>query len=337
MVAPCLAWKARPAFAQHFVDCGLGLLLQGGIERRAHGEDAVRSELAGIGERLDLDEGPVEIPVGRRGIRAAIDRRGRIALGVGDLVVAQIAGGDHVVEHVVGAGAGGGQVDVRREFRRRLEQAGEHGRLREGHVLDRAAEIELRRRLDAERAAAHIGAVEIELEDLLLAQVRFQPEREEGLVDLARQGALVREEQVFRQLLGQGRAALHHAGRAGVDGQRAAEADGIDAPMVVEAAVLGREHRLDDIIGILIERHRVVVENAAPPDLLAEAVLERDGEIGLFQPVARGGEAERRLRQHDQDEAAEHAQRQALAGEFDHDARGAAHVKALHEAGEIAP
>ena len=112
---------------------------------------------------------------------------------------------------------------------------------------------------------------------------------------------------------------------------------GIDAPMVVEAAVLGRKHGLHDIIGILVERHGVVVENAAPPDLLAEAVLEGDGEIGLFQPVARGGEPERGLRQHDHDEAAEHAQRQALAGEFDHDARGAAHVEPLHEAGEIAP
>ena len=116
-----------------------------------------------------------------------------------------------------------------------------------------------------------------------------------------------------------------------------AEADGIDAPMVEEAPVLGRQHRLDHIIGILVERHGVVVENAAPPDLHAEAVLERHGEIGLLQPVARGGEAERRLRQHDQNEAAEHAQRQALAGELDHDARGAAHVKTLHEAGEIAP
>ena len=43
------------------------------------------------------------------------------------------------------------------------------------HVARRLAEIILRRRVDAEGAAAHIGAVEIELEDLVLGQARLQP------------------------------------------------------------------------------------------------------------------------------------------------------------------
>ena len=59
----------------------------------------------------------------------------------------------------------------------------------------------MRRAVDAERAAAHIGAVEIELEDLVLGQARFQPDRQERFLDLALDGALVREEQVFGELL----------------------------------------------------------------------------------------------------------------------------------------
>ncbi len=260
-----------------------------------------------------------------------------MALGVGDLVFLQVAGGHHVVQHVVGAGAGGGKIDMRRIFGRRLEQAGQHGRLREGHVLDRAAEIELGRRLDAECAAAHIGAVEIELQDLLLGQVGFEPEGQEGFIDFARDGALVGQEQVLRQLLGEGRAALHHAGRAGVDGQGAQEADRIDAPMVEEAPVLGRKHRLNDIIGILVEFHRIVVQDAATAHLDAIAVLEGHRQVGLFQPVAGGGEAERRLRQHHHHHPAEHAERQRLAGQLDRGVGRAAHMETIHEAGKILP
>jgi hypothetical protein len=42
----------------------------------------------------------------------------------------------------------------------------------------------LRRRLHAERAAAHVGAIEIEAEDLFLAEPLLQPERENASVIL---------------------------------------------------------------------------------------------------------------------------------------------------------
>ena len=106
--------------------------------------------------------------------------------------------------------------------------------------------------------------------------------------------------------------------------------------MVEEAPVLGRQHRLDHIVGILVERHGIVMENAAPPHLDAEAVLEGRRRVGFLQPLVAGGQLEGGLRQHHQRHAAEHAQRQRLAGEFDRDARGAAHREMLHEAGEIA-
>ena len=119
-----------------------------------------------------------------------------------------IAGIDEVGEHEVGAGARRGEIDGRRVFGRRLEQAGEHRRLGEVDVGDLLAEIVFGRRRDAEIAAAHIGAVEIELEDLVLGVVPLEPDGEEGFLDLALDGALGAEEQVLGQLLGDRGAAL---------------------------------------------------------------------------------------------------------------------------------
>ena len=70
----------------------------------------------------------------------------------------------------------------------------------------------------------------------------------------------------------------------------------VDAEMLVEAPVLGGEHRLDQVIGQLVERDRMVVLDAAAADLVAVAVEEGDRELGLLQPVLVGGLAERRDR-----------------------------------------
>ena len=76
-------------------------------------------------------------------------------------------------------------------------------------VARRLVEVEMRGAVDAEGAAAHIGAVEIELQDLVLGQPGLEPDREEGFLDLALDGALVVQEQVLGELLGDRRAALH--------------------------------------------------------------------------------------------------------------------------------
>ena len=190
----------------------------------------------------------------------------------------------------------------------------------------------MRGAVDAEGAAAHIGAVEIEFEDLVLGQAGFQPDREEGFLDLALDGALVVEEQVLRQLLGDRRTALAHAAGLRVGDQRAREAREVDAEMVVEAAVFGGERRLDQIVRKVFQRDRVVVLDAAAADRRAVAVEEGHREVGLLQPVVIGGFAERRDRQRQhQDQAAE-----ADGGGFrqrldEHPALPAADIEAVHE------
>ena len=72
--------------------------------------------------------------------------------------------------------------------------------------------------------------------------------------------------------------------------------------MAEEAPILGRQHRLDEMIGQLLERNGIVVLDAAPPDLDAVAVEESDREVLALQPVLVAGLAERRQGQRQRDE-----------------------------------
>ena len=266
---------------------------------------------------------------------AAVDRRCRMTAGAEHLALGHEAGIDQIVEHHVGARARGRQVDVGREFRRRLEQAGEHRGFGEIDVARRLVEIVMRRGVDAERAAAHIGAVEIKLEDLVLGQPRFQPHRQEGFLDLALDRPLIIQKQIFRQLLRRGRAALNHAAGARVGHEGAQRAADIDAEMVVEAPVFGREHGLDQMIGELVERHRVVMADAAAADLVAVAVEEGDGELGFLQPVVVGGFLERGDGERQQQDQPGGAERCAFGGELGEPAPPTGDVEMVHE-GRIA-
>src|SRR5690606_34136804 len=124
-------------------------------------------------------------------------------------------------------------------------------------------------RRDTEGAAAHIGSVEVELEYLFLRQVHLQPDGEEGLLDLALHGPLGAQEQVLCQLLGNARPALDHRVRTYVLGHGAHQSDEIYPPVLEEAAVFGRQHRLDDMVRHLVDRHRVPLDYSTLADLVA--------------------------------------------------------------------
>ena len=81
------------------------------------------------------------------------------------------------------------------------------------------------------------------------------------------------------------RAALDDRIGADVFRHGAEQAEEIDAEMVEEAAVLGGQHRLDDMVRHLVDRHGIALDDAALADLVAVAVEEGDGEIALVAPV----------------------------------------------------
>ena len=118
--------------------------------------------------------------------------------------------------------------------------------------------------------------------------------------------------------------------------ERARGAEDVDAPVLEEAAVLGGERRLDERIGDVVERHGVVVQDAALADLVAVLVEEFDGELTgeelALVELAQGRNGER---EHD-DEAAG-AERQRLRAGLVGEAAPAGEPEAGKEAGAGVP
>jgi hypothetical protein len=106
--------------------------------------------------------------------------------------------------------------------------------------------------------------------------------------------------------------------------------------MLEEAPVLGGQHRLDEVIGQLVDRHRILVDDAAMADLVAVAVEEGDGEIVARAPVA-GRFLECRQRQRQEQHEAGGADIHALAGNLEHRLPDPAGAEAAEEDGDLLP
>ena len=109
----------------------------------------------------------------------------------------------------------------------------------------------------------------------------------------------------------------------------------VDAVMVVEAAVFGRQRGLDEIVGHFVERHQFGVLDAAAADDVAVAVEKGDGELGLFQPVVVGGLAEGGEGERQHEHQAAGAQRRHFRQRFDEEpASPAGDMGVVHEGRE---
>ena len=170
------------------------------------------------------------------------------------------------------------EVAVGRKLGRRFHEPGEHRGFRQRHEPRALAEIFLRRRFDPIRARAEIDAVQIEFEDLVLRVAALEPKRQDRLLDLARQRALLGQKQILGELLGQRRAALYAAPAGHVAQKRARHADRIDAVMVVESPVLDGHERLGQIGRQVDEPDRRAACVATIGD--ERAVVGEDGDIG---------------------------------------------------------
>ena len=180
-------------------------------------------------------------------------------------------------------------IAARREPRRRANQAGERGCFRHRELRRRLGEIALRRRLDAVGAGAEVDPVEIEIEDLGLAELALQPGRQRHLLHLAGERALLRQEQVLGELLGQRRAALRDAAMQDVGDDGAGDADRIDAVMRVEAPVLDRHECLRHVARQVLQRHRGAAHVAAGGEQVALQIddLDRGRALGDFERLDR--------------------------------------------------
>ena len=158
---------------------------------------------------------------------------------------------DHVVAPLDRAVA----VANRVQHRGCLGQRRQIGGFRDREFVHGFVEIDQRCGRDAVGAETEIDFVEIELEDAVLRIGALDAHRQQGFLDLARERHFVGQKKVLRDLLGDRRGALRTPVGAEVlriHHGRARHAGEVDAAMLVEVLVLGRQERVDDEL-----RHRL--------------------------------------------------------------------------------
>ena len=152
------------------------------------------------------------------------------------------------------------QTAERRVIVRTVRKACQHRTLREREILHILPEIHMRRGLDAIAALTEIDLVHVHFQDLLLGVLVFDLKSQHHFEQLSFQRLLLREEGIARELLGDGRTALpcRIAARQ-IRKDCAQDAARIDAMMLIEAHILGRDECILQILRHLRDRHRDAV------------------------------------------------------------------------------
>ena len=168
---------------------------------------------------------------------------------------------------------------------RRLRQPREQGRLRHRELRRALREVGLRRGLDAVGLVAVEDLVHVGGEDPLLRPALLELHREAGLLQLARDRALlVADVERPRQLLGEGRRALHRLAALQVGERGADDADVVEGAVLVEAAVLDRDRRLGQPRRHLAQRQALAVLLRGDTPIS----VPRDEVTNEFEPSAIG-------------------------------------------------
>ncbi len=218
-----------------------------GLQPAVHGRrDAIPLGERGIAEPLDHFEashlGDVRrVELDDRPVDARLDRHRvcRSALGLADL-----AGFDHAPQHVGPPLARATDARHRIVERRRARQSRDQRRLGERELRRPLVEVHLRRRSHPVGALAEEDPVQVQGEDLLLAELAFEPAREEHLLELAAQRTFVGQHGVACELHGDGAAALAYAAGGDVADRSTHQALPVHAGMLEEAVVFRREERV---------------------------------------------------------------------------------------------
>ena len=178
------------------------------------------------------------------GLRRVQAQRG--GLGLRQLGIVDVARLAHAPQHDGAPLQREFRIDERRIDRGRRWHAGDQGRLRQGQLLRRLGEVHPGGVGDAVGAGAQVDDIDVLLEDLLLAELTLDLAGQQRFLQLAPEGPVLAQEDRARQLLGDRARTLLHRALAEVAQARPQDADGIDAVVLVEAAILGRHERLAD-------------------------------------------------------------------------------------------
>ncbi len=181
---------------------------------------------------------------------------------------------DHRGQHLLRPSHRRAGIGARVEAGRRPWQPGQYRRLRQRHPPSRHPEIRLRRRIHPPGAGAEVDPVQIDLEDLLLGEMPFQPQRQQQFLHFPLGRACVGQEQRLRHLLSQRRPALHDPPGGQIDPCRAQQPLRVDAGMAPESPVLHRDDRLRQERRKLFQLQRFAHQIAVRGDDMPRPVLQ---------------------------------------------------------------
>ena len=120
----------------------------------------------------------------------------------------------------------------------------------------------VRRRRDPIGPCPEINPVQIDGENLLLAETGLEPEGEKKLLHLAFQGSFGGQEQVLGKLLGKGAATLADGAGPQIGEGGPDDPDPVDPGMIEKSPVFGRDDGLHQIGRHLVELHRAAMQIA---------------------------------------------------------------------------
>lgn len=139
------------------------------------------------------------------------------------------------------------RMPIRVEVIWSLHQARKKRTLLERQRLCRFPEIGPGRHFDAPGATAKVNGVEVKLEDLGLAQGFLDAFRQNDFTDLPLIGALVPNQEILDDLLGDGRTTLQAPGGGEIADESADKPTLVDPLVFKEVLILGRDESLLDI------------------------------------------------------------------------------------------
>ncbi len=237
--------------------------VESGPDREPAAEDGVGARLAGVAELLGGEELLLHVLeeelVGRvRGLGDPHDVVEWDAGGLG-LLGRDRTGADHARQDHVPPTCRGLGVGDRVHRLGALDEAGEERRPREVELADGSAEVVLARCGDAVGAVAEVGDVQVAREDLVLVEMLLEPDRPGGLGDLALEALLVGQQRVLDVLLGDRGGALLDVAGGEVAERRPDDRGRLDALVLVEPGVLGRDHRVLELVRDLRQRDDIAV------------------------------------------------------------------------------
>ena len=273
--APYVAEMVRQEMIERF---GEDVLVRGRLQLRGDGGgDVVAADKHVLAEALDHLLADHFGHVRRVGLDRALVRlgvhRGRLRLAhfrLGD--EAQFG---HPLHDVVPADPVAFRIADRVAAGRELRGARQGGDLVQGQFGQRLAVVELRGRGDAVGPVPEEALVEVQLEDLVLAQLALHFQRQQHLGELARVAVLGGQVELAGNLLGDGRAArdaLVVGGGQQPDG--AGHALVVDAGVLVEPVVLDRDEGLRDVLGDFLDLDRITPRLTEQCDQLAVARMD---------------------------------------------------------------